>query len=199
MKIYAISVFGQQTAGEKSNELATVKDLASFGYFERKSVGEFITFFSRTAAERAVPGSRTSIEEKEYVCHVHCRQNGLVGIVIADYDYPVLNAFSLINKVVNEFEAKYPPGTRSSQSRDMPFPQLSELLMKYQDPATADPLAKMQHDLLEIKSIMRTNLEHVLERGEKIDDLVQKSDDLSREAKRFYKTAKKLNSCCTLL
>ena len=33
----------------------------------------------------------------------------------------------------------------------------------------------------------------VLERGEKIEDLVQRSKDLSKSSKQFYKTARKLN------
>jgi synaptobrevin family protein YKT6 len=36
----------------------------------------------------------------------------------------------------------------------------------------------------------------VLIRGEKIDALLEKSQNLSDEAKVFYKKSKKLNSCC---
>ena len=45
------------------------------------------------------------------------------------------------------------------------------------------------------------NLTHrqVLQRGEKLDDLVAKSSDLSAQSKMFYTTAKKQNSCCSLM
>ena len=39
----------------------------------------------------------------------------------------------------------------------------------------------------------------VLQRGEKIDDLVAKSDGLSAQSKMFYTQAKKQNSCCVLM
>jgi len=39
-------------------------------------------------------------------------------------------------------------------------------------------------------------IEAVLERGEKLDDLVAKSEGLSAQSKMFYKTARKTNSCC---
>jgi hypothetical protein len=39
-------------------------------------------------------------------------------------------------------------------------------------------------------------MEGLLKRGEKLDDLVQKSDELSTQSKMFYKTAKKNNQCC---
>lgn len=67
---------------------------------------------------------------------------------------------------------------------------------QYQDPKQADPLLRMQDDLDETKIILRNTIEQVLERGEKLDDLVSKSEDLSAQSKAFYKTAKKTNSCC---
>eukprot|EP00112_Aurelia_sp_Birch-Aquarium-sp1_P005602 Seg164.16 transcript_id=Seg164.16/GoldUCD/mRNA.D3Y31 product="Synaptobrevin YKT6" protein_id=Seg164.16/GoldUCD/D3Y31 len=38
--------------------------------------------------------------------------------------------------------------------------------------------------------------EQVLQRGEKLDDLVTKSEGLSSSSKAFYTTARKTNSCC---
>lgn len=196
MKVYAISLF-HKTA-KTASELSTAKDLTSFGYFQRASVGEFMTFFSKTLAERTDAGNRTSVEEKEYVCHVHSRQDGMVCIVIADKEYPVRVAFSLITRVVDEFETKYPAGTWTGNPSDTPFPQLNDLLVKYQKPEAADSLTKVQRDLDDTKVILRTTMEHVLERGEKMDDLVSKSENLSGASKMFYKTAKKANSCCTI-
>ena len=42
-------------------------------------------------------------------------------------------------------------------------------------------------------------IESVLQRGEKLDDLVAKSEDLGLQSKTFYKTAKKTNACCTYM
>lgn len=48
-----------------------------------------------------------------------------------------------------------------------------------------------------IQTIFQHNtIEAVLERGEKLDDLVDKSEALSLQSKAFYKTARKTNSCC---
>ena len=41
--------------------------------------------------------------------------------------------------------------------------------------------------------------EETVERGQKIDDLVSKSNDLSGSSKMFYKTAKKQNQCCSYM
>ena len=58
--------------------------------------------------------------------------------------------------------------------------------MKYQDPAQADSIMKIQKELDETKIVLHKTIESVLQRGEKIDDLVAKSDGLSAQSKMFY-------------
>lgn len=87
---------------------------------------------------------------------------------------------------------QWPNGTEQTIN----FTQLPAYVAKYQDPREADPLTKMQEDLDETKIILRNTIEQVLVRGEKLDDLVSQSEELSAQSKAFYKTAKKTNSCC---
>lgn len=106
-------------------------------------------------------------------------------------------AHTLLTKILDEFASKvssdqWPNGTEQSIS----FTQLPAYVSKYQDPREADPLTKMQEDLDETKIILRNTIEQVLVRGEKLDDLVSQSEELSVQSKAFYKTAKKTNSCC---
>lgn len=49
-------------------------------------------------------------------------------------------------------------------------------------------MSKIQTDLDETKIILHNTIEALLQRGEKLDDLVAKSDDLSAQSKMFYKT-----------
>ena len=79
-----------------------------------------------------------------------------------------------------------------------PYPPLEDYLVKYQDPASADKVTKIQNDLDETTQILHKTIDSVLERGVKLDSLVEKSDDLSRQSKMFYKQAKKTNSCCVI-
>ncbi len=39
----------------------------------------------------------------------------------------------------------------------------------------------------------------VLNRGEKLEDLVERSGELSAQSKLFYKQAKKANGCCAVV
>lgn len=106
-------------------------------------------------------------------------------------------AHTLITKILDDFSSKissdqWPNGSENT----IHFTQLPFYVNQYQDPKQADPLLRMQDDLDETKIILRNTIEQVLERGEKLDDLVSKSEDLSAQSKAFYKTAKKTNSCC---
>jgi synaptobrevin family protein YKT6 len=58
--------------------------------------------------------------------------------------------------------------------------------VKYQDPTQADSIMKIQKELDETKIVLHKTIESVLQRGEKIDDLVAKSDGLSAQSKMFY-------------
>lgn len=131
------------------------------------------------------------------MCHVYVRADSLGAVLISDHEYPHRVAHTLLTKVLDDFSAKvskeqWPSASESS----VDFPTLPALLTKYQDPREADALTRMQEDLDETKIILRNTIEAVLERGEKLDDLVYKSESLSIQSKAFYKTAKKTNSCC---
>ena len=94
-----------------------------------------------------------------------------------------------------------------------------------QDHTQADKLSKIQKDLDETKIILHQvcvvvvvwggglqyctatlvrsclspasqTIDSVLRRGEKLDALVDKSNDLSLASQMFYKQARKTNSCC---
>ncbi|MCO5606782.1 hypothetical protein L7F22_060972 [Adiantum nelumboides] len=79
------------------------------------------------------------------------------------------------------------------------MPYLNEALGKYQNPLEADKLPKIQKELDATKHILHKTIDSVLERGEKLDSLVEKSFDLSLASQVFYKQAKKANQCCTIL
>jgi hypothetical protein len=68
----------------------------------------------------------------------------------------------------------------------VPLPELKDYIVKYQDPQQADSIMKIQKELDETKIVLHKTIESVLQRGEKIDDLVAKSDGLSAQSKMFY-------------
>ncbi|XP_019170651.1 PREDICTED: VAMP-like protein YKT61 isoform X1 [Ipomoea nil] len=201
MKITALLVVKCTPEGSDPVILANASDVSHFGYFQRPSVREFIIFVGRTVARRTPPGQRQSVQHEEYKVHSYNR-NGLCALGFMDDPYPVRSAFSLLNQVMDEYLKIFGETWRSAQSdstQSQQWPYLFEALNKFQDPAEADKLLKIQRELDETKIILHKTIDSVLERGEKLDSLVEKSSDLSAASQMFYKQAKKTNQCCTIL
>jgi len=197
VKLFALSVMYKNPTS--ATTLKSAYDVDSFSYFQRSSIREFMSFVSKTITERTQVASRQSVKEGDYMCHVYVRGDSLAGVLISDHEYPNRVSHTLITKVLDEFAAKYPPHTWPTlKEPTVDFQQVHVYLSKYQNPREADSLTKMQEDLDETKIILHNTLEAVLERGEKLDDLVSKSEGLSIQSKAFYKTARKTNSCCSL-
>lgn len=85
-----------------------------------------------------------------------------------------------------------------SLNSQAPYTKLDMHLTKYQNPKEADAMTKINNDLDETKIILHNTITNILQRGEKLDNLVAKSEDLSMQSKVFYKTARKTNQCCQL-
>ena len=145
--------------------------------------------------------------------------DSLTGVIITDKDvcktfkrncearelsiyvqYPYRVAFSLLNKILDEYTTAVPRTTwgpaadslRSGSLTKAPpsvdFPPLAGYLVKYQDPKQADTIMKVQQELDETKVELGRTIESILQRGEKLDSLVEKSNQLSYSSKAFYKT-----------
>lgn len=158
-----------------------------------------LTFLTKTFIKRTEPGQRQSVAHEGYVVHCYARSDGLCGTVTTDQDYPARVAFVLLGQLLEEFSAAQGDSWKNvTAAESVAFPPIEEYLQKYQDPAAADKVTKIQKDLDETTQILHKTIDSVLERGVKLDSLVERSNDLSSQSKLFYKSAKKTNSCCVL-
>ncbi|BES99836.1 Synaptobrevin [Nesidiocoris tenuis] len=196
VKLYALNVLYK---GLHSGVwLKSSYDLQTIGFFQRGSVQEFMGFVSKTIVERTQTATRQSVKEGEYMCHVFVRGDNLAGVVISNHEYPHRVAHTLLTKVLDDFASKVPANVwPTATENSIDFHDLPVYLSKYQNPHEADPMTKIQDEIEETKIILHQTIGAVLERGEKLDDLVMKSESLSMQSKAFYKTARKTNSCCS--
>jgi len=174
-------------------------ELSSFGFFQRPTIKEMLGFLTRTFMKRTEPGQRQSITHEDYVVHCYIRSDGLGGTVVTDSEYPARVAFVLLTQLLDDFTAALGDTWKTCTAPEsMSFPAMDEYLQKYQDPSAADKITKIQNDLDETTQILHKTIDSVLERGVKLDNLVERSNDLSAQSKMFYKQAKKTNSCCVI-
>lgn len=196
MKLHYVGIIKNDS--KPGIELCAEKELSAYSRFTKNNYGEFMTMFAKTVAERTRPGQRQDVEEQDYTFHAYARSEGVCGIIISDHQYPALVAHQLLSKIMDEFLSAHPKSSWAN-GQTVVMTELKEYLEKYQDPAQADSIMKIQRELDETKIVLHKTIQNVLERGEKIDDLVAKSDGLSNQSKMFYQQAKKQNSCCLVM
>jgi len=198
MKLTALCLFRWQ-ANDDPTVLGQAIDVSNFGFFQRASVREMIVFVCRTIVRRTHPGQRQTVQHEDYFCHVHVKENQTAAIVVADQEYPSRAAFSVLSSVLDEFESQGGRVGNSPEGAPGTDRLLEAALAKYQDPLNADKIGRIQKELDETKIVLHKTIESVLERGEKLDALVERSNDLSLASQMFYKSARKTNSCCKMM
>ena len=72
MKVFSISVV-LAPPGKSCTILSSASDLSSFSFYQRGSVSEFMSFFTKTIVDRTPQGQRQSIQENSYTAHVYNR------------------------------------------------------------------------------------------------------------------------------
>eukprot|EP00871_Galdieria_phlegrea_P000855 jgi/Galph1/1770/GphlegSOOS_G451.1 len=197
MKIIALLLLRKEEGEREPFILTSAYHLNDFGYFQRNSIREFANFFGKTLVKRVPLGERASVEHEDtYVCHVYVASSGLAAVVLCDKEYPRRVAFTLLGKTIDDFSKENNENTWKNATSEVTYPALQKIVDEYQDPSKADSIVRIQKDLDETKIILHKTIDSVLERGTKLDALVEKSSDLSMQSKMFYRTARKQNSCC---
>ena len=89
--------------------------------------------------------------------------------MVTDEEYPVRVAFSVLNKITDEWQQTFPkqsyeadvtnarissPTSPSTRFREKDWPALGTYLQKYQDPKQADTIMKVQQELDETKIVL---------------------------------------------
>mmetsp|Transcript_16535 Transcript_16535/g.35927 ORF Transcript_16535/g.35927 Transcript_16535/m.35927 type:complete len:200 (-) Transcript_16535:471-1070(-) len=199
MKVLGLFILRALPSDAEAVALCEAYHLNDFSYFQRGGVKEFALFFAKTVSKRIEPGQRSTVEHQEYNVHVHVRASGLAAVALCDREYPSRVAFTLLMKLQDDFASVHAEQTWKAATDTLPFPELEEAITRYQDPAQADNLMRLQRELDETKIVLHKTIDSVLERGVKLDNLVDKSNDLSTQSKMFYQTAKSQNSCCGMM
>ncbi|VDN54947.1 unnamed protein product [Dracunculus medinensis] len=198
MKLFSILIF-HKTSDSKVKCLKSAFDLTSFSFFQRSSVQEFMSFTGKLLVERSATPSRSSVKENDYYCHTFVREDGLSAVCITDSEYQSRVAFTLLRRVLDDFASKVPSFqlVQIKNEKDCLYTGLPELLTKWQNPREADAMTRVQEEVEETKVVLHNTIQSVLDRGEKLDDLVAASEGLSNQSKLFYTQARKMNKCCS--
>jgi synaptobrevin family protein YKT6 len=72
MRVYQLAILSvAQGDPPSATVLVSASDLSQFSFYQRGSVGEFMTFMAKTVAERTQPSQRQSVQENTYTAHCY--------------------------------------------------------------------------------------------------------------------------------
>jgi hypothetical protein len=96
---------------------------------------------------------RTSLVCPSHTSHVPSTHTSSIAVIITDSDYPVRPAFSVLNKLLDDFTSKVPQSSYRNPSA-ISFSEITTYIQKYQDPRQADTIMRVQQELDETKIIL---------------------------------------------
>lgn len=138
--------------------------------------------------------SRVSYSQDRHLFHVVCAA-GIVYLCMADEAFGRRIPFAFLEEVRNRFGTAYGGGatTALAYAYNTEFSRVLHQQMDYfsSNPA-ADALSRAKGEMAEVKSVMVENIDKVLDRGEKIELLVDKTEGLAGDAFRFKKQSSRL-------
>ena len=192
MKILAACVIRWNSDTEEPVILDGAYNLADYSFFTRGSVQEFLVFANKVVMKR-VPAGIQAIDYEGNKIYCFVQPDGLGVLITTDKDYKQRVAIAMAKELMGDFRAAHPAAAWRGCARDggCKLPKLESALRDWQDPAKVDKIERVQAQLNETKEVMVQAIEKVLARGEKLDDLVEKSSNLAATSKHFYKEARK--------
>uniref|UniRef100_A0A7S0J027 V-SNARE coiled-coil homology domain-containing protein n=1 Tax=Calcidiscus leptoporus TaxID=127549 RepID=A0A7S0J027_9EUKA len=153
--------------------------------------GNFTTVTRRILEKLPREDSRMSYVYDSHVFH-YLVANGLVYLCMAGEDFGRRLPFAFLEDVARKWMDMYGERGQTALAYGMneDFSRVLERAMAYfsKNPAS-DPLRQVHSEIEEVRAVMVENIEKVLERGEKIELLVDKTENLNQQAFRFKKSS----------
>jgi len=188
MRVYSIIIWNL----EKKVQLSELVNLEDFNFWEKSIALNIIRKISQLTIEVTEPGKQISILHEGYLCHVLNRNNGLACAIITDQEYPSRVSFDIIIYYSDQYYKEYGLNFPSE-------PFLYDYIIEIQNPKDIDKLTKIKNDIDNTKEIVLETIEQLISRGEKLENLNNKSNKLVDDAKKFQTQSQELNACCNIL
>eukprot|EP00903_Cladosiphon_okamuranus_P019703 g18106.t1 len=159
------------------------------------TTGNFPTITRVLLGKIAPEDGKMSYVYDQHVFHYRV-DDGLTFLCMADEDSRRRIPFAFLQEIKNRFQATYGDrgATAAAFAMNEDFSRTLENQMDIFNSPDGDQILATQQKLDEVKDVMVASVELVLERGERLELLVDKTDNLQQQAFRFENTAKRLKN-----
>jgi len=138
---------------------------------------------------KITPGdTRVTLDHGDFQSH-YISAGGIITLAIAKTGFDRLVAFEFLEKIAEKFKTQYGHRANSAiayaMNNDFSLVIANEM-NRYNNP---DKIKVLQKDLESVKVQMNENVEVVMQRGEKLDVLIEKTEILSNNSSTFRRNA----------
>ncbi|CAN4099834.1 unnamed protein product [Withania somnifera] len=146
-----------------------------------------------------IPGnndSNASYSQDRYIFHVK-RTDGLTVLCMADDSAGRRIPFAFLEEIHQRFVRSYGRAVLSAQAYGMndEFSRvLSQQMEYYSSDPDADRINRLKGEMSQVRNVMVENIDKVLERGDRLELLVDKTANMQENTFRFRKQARRFRS-----
>ncbi|XP_014675820.1 PREDICTED: vesicle-associated membrane protein 7-like isoform X1 [Priapulus caudatus] len=156
--------------------------------------GNFAEVTEQILAKIPPENGKLTYSHANYLFHYVC-EDRIIYMCITDDVFERSRAFLFLQEIKSRFQTMFGPRAQTA----LPFAfntEFSKVLasqMKYySDTRAVDPVSRVQTDLDELKGIMVKNIDNIAARGERLELLVDKTENLEASSVTFKKTSRSL-------
>ena len=180
MKLYALLIYNEDYKQIYSNY-----NLDDFFFAYRSKMKETIEIFAKEVIKNVKKNSYYKITESADDFDFTIYGSTFINyyIAITNNSYPQRVAFELLHTI---------------QGTNMTQVSINTSFRTYQNPIEADKILQIKQEIDEAKLILLNSIDNLLDRGERMDQLLDKTEKLAEDSFLFRKKARDLN-CCIIL
>ncbi|BGP42917.1 hypothetical protein JCM10450v2_007036 [Rhodotorula kratochvilovae] len=154
--------------------------------------GEQYTSACQTILSKIPPNDSKLTYAADQILIHYVKRDGVTALVVAEDTAGRRVPFSFLAELHRKFVTAFTMG----EIADAPAygmnafsAQISQLMVQYEENPPQDAIKQAQAELAATKDVMVQSIDAVLSRGERIEILVDRTDDLSSQARAFRKRA----------
>ncbi|XP_038060796.1 vesicle-associated membrane protein 7-like [Patiria miniata] len=126
-------------------------------------------------------------------------RNGITYLCATSQDFSKKKSYAFLDEIIrrvttSSLDQRVQHAGEHELDRDLSIVLSQEMDHYSHLKESASNIDNLQSQVDEVKGIMIQNIDKVLSRGEKLDDLMQKTEDLEASAQSFQKTAKRVSN-----
>lgn len=156
--------------------------------------GNFAEVTEKILAKISPENHKLTYSHDAYLFHYIC-EDRIIYMCITDDEFERIRAFQFLTEIKQRFQLTY--GARASTALAYGMnnefaPVLANEMRHYSESKEIDTMSRVRGDLNDLKDIMVKNIENVARRGERLELLVNKTENLSANSVTFRKTSRNL-------